>query len=81
MMDVLGPFVSAGLFISREKAEEAWGVLNDAGIPATVVTDPGLLGKYSVSVEVERSALDEAVSVLRTAMTPKTEEESDPPKA
>ena len=64
-MDVLGPLASAGVFISREKAEEAWEALNEAGIPATVVTDPGLLGKYSVSVEVERPDLDRAVAVLR----------------
>ena len=64
-MHVLGPFASAGVFISRAKAEEAWEALNEAGIPATVVTDPGLLGKYSVSVEVERPDLDRAVAVLQ----------------
>ena len=64
-MDVLGPFASAGVFINRELAEEAWDALTEAGIPATVVTDPGLLGKYSVSVEVERSDLDRAVAVLQ----------------
>ena len=65
MMDILGPLASAGLFADREMAEEAWDVLTEAGIPATVVTDPGILGKYSVSVEVERSDLDRAVAVLR----------------
>ena len=68
-MDVLGPLASAGLFVNRELAEEAWDVLTEAGIPATVVTDPGLLGRYSVSVEVERSDLDRAVAVLRARVT------------
>jgi hypothetical protein len=77
-MDVLGPFASAGVFINRDKAEEAWEILNEAGIPATVVTDPGLLGKYSVSVEVERSDLDRAVAALRTKMIPETEGDSGP---
>ena len=68
-MDLLGPLASAGLFVNRELAEEAWDVLTEAGIPATVVTDPGLLGRYSVSVEVERSDLDRAVAVLRAGVT------------
>ena len=68
-MDTLGPFTSAGLFTTRELAEEAWDVLTEAGIPATVVTDPGLLGKYSVSVEVERSDLDRAVAVLQEKLS------------
>lgn len=76
-MDVLGPFASAGVFISRDKAEEAWEALNEAGIPATVVTDPGLLGMYSVSVEVERSDLDRAVAVLRDTMRPETQDDGD----
>ena len=76
-MGVLGPFASAGVFISREKAEEAWGALNEAGIPATVVTDPGLLGKYSVSVEVERSDLDRAVAVLQAKLGRENREDRD----
>ena len=64
-MDVLGNFTSAAMFISRDEAEAAWDALNEAGIPATVVTDPGLLGKYSVSVEVDRKDLDRAVGVLQ----------------
>ena len=67
-MDILGPLASAGLFANRELAEEAWDVLTEAGIPATVVTDPGILGKYSVSVEVERSDLDRAVTVLQAEL-------------
>ncbi|MCL1588491.1 MAG: hypothetical protein M3092_08730 [Actinomycetia bacterium] len=68
MMDILGPFATVGLFANRKLAEEAWEVLTEAGIPATVVTDPGILGKYSVSVEVEREDLDRAVAVLRTQL-------------
>ena len=76
-MDLLGPLASAGVFISRDKAEEAWDALNEAGIPATVVTDPGLLGKYSVSVEVERPDLDRAVAVLQGKLTPETQGDED----
>jgi hypothetical protein len=72
MMDILGPFASAGLFANREAAEEAWDVLTEAGIPATVVTDPGILGKYSVSVEVEREDLDRAVAVLQEKLAEDT---------
>jgi aspartokinase len=64
-MSILGPLVSAGLFTNHALAEEAWDALVEAGIPATVVTDPGILGEYSVSVEVERDDLDRAIVVLR----------------
>ena len=64
-MSILGESASAGLFETREQAEAAWEVLNEAGIPAAVITDPGLLGKYSVSIEVERDDLDRAVAVLK----------------
>jgi len=67
-MGILGKTASAGVFISRDKAEVAWELLNDAGIPAAVVTDPGLLGKYSVSVEVERPNLERAVTILRSTL-------------
>ena len=68
MMHILGPFATAGLFADREAAEEAWEALSEEGIPATVVTDPGILGKYSVSVEVERKDLDRAVAVLKAKL-------------
>ena len=71
-MGILGKSASAGVFISRKEAEEAWEALNDAGIPASVITDPGLLGKYSVSVEVERPDLDRAVAVLQARLGPET---------
>lgn len=68
-MPVHGELVSAALFESRTEAEVAWDYLADAGIPATVVTDPGLLGKYTVSVEVEREDLDRAVAVLKAQLS------------
>lgn len=63
-MNTLGPQVSAGLFTDRDTADRAWGALSDAGIPSAVIVDPGLLGKYEVSVMVERDDLDKAQVVL-----------------
>ena len=63
-MDVLGPQVSAGLFTDREMADKAWGALTDAGIPAAVITDPGILGRYELYLMVERDDLDRAQAVL-----------------
>ncbi len=64
MMHLLGPQVSAALFTDRDKAEEAWGMLVDAGVPAAIITDPGLLGKYELAVMVERDDLDRAQKLL-----------------
>ena len=63
-MSTLGPQVSAGLFTDRDTADRAWGALSDAGIPSAVIVDPGLLGKYEVSVMVERDDLDKAQALL-----------------
>lgn len=63
-MNTLGPQVSAGLFTDRDTADRAWGALSDAGIPSAVIVDPGLLGKYEVSVMVERDDLDKAQVLL-----------------
>ncbi len=63
-MHLLGPEVSAALFTDRDKAEEAWTILVDAGIPAAIITDPGLLGKYELSVVVERGDLERAQVLL-----------------
>ncbi|NHZ70378.1 MAG: hypothetical protein GWP18_01920 [Proteobacteria bacterium] len=71
-MGILGEFASAGLFINRDEAEIAWDHLAQAGIPATVIVDPGLLGKYSVSVEVDRENLDQAIEILKAAAHPPT---------
>ena len=64
-MGVLGNSASAALFETRDEAERAWEILTEEGIPSSVITDPGLLGKYTVSVEVERKDLDRAVEVLK----------------
>jgi hypothetical protein len=63
-MNILGPQVSAGLFTDRAMAEKAWGVLSHADIPAAIMTDPGLLGKYELCLMVEREDLDKAQAVL-----------------
>lgn len=67
-MNTLGPQVSAALFTDREKADEAWAVLNDSGIPAAVITDPGILGKYELMLMVDRSDLERAQALLAEAM-------------
>jgi hypothetical protein len=72
-MNTLGPQVSAALFTDQEKAEEAWGILADGGIPAAIVTDPGLLGKYELSVMVARDDLDKAQTLLRDVVAPPSE--------
>jgi hypothetical protein len=68
LMSILGESASAAMFETRDQAESAWEILTEAGIPATVVTDPGYLGKYSVSLEVEREDLDRAIAVLKETL-------------
>ncbi len=68
-MHVLGPQVSAALLTDRDKADEAWGLLTDAGIPAAIITDPGMLGKYELSVMVERENLERAQKLLAPLVT------------
>lgn len=63
-MGLLGDDVAAATFTSREEADDAWGVLADEGIPATVLTDPGILGAYKVSVMVSRSDLERAQAAI-----------------
>lgn len=63
-MNVLGPQVSAGLFTDRDMADKAWGALAAEDIPAAIITDPGLLGKYELCLMVERDDLDRAQAVL-----------------
>ncbi len=69
-MNILGPQVSAALFTDRAKAEEAWSVLNEAGIASAVITDPGLLGKYELSLMVDRKDLDRAQALIAAAQKP-----------
>jgi hypothetical protein len=68
-MHVLGNLVSAALFTDRDKADDAWGILTEAGVPASVITDPGMLGKYELSVMVERDDLDRAQELLAPLVT------------
>jgi hypothetical protein len=63
-MGILGDSVSAATFTNRDIADEAWGMLADAGIAATVITDPGILGAYQLHVMVDRADLDRAQAVL-----------------
>ncbi len=69
-MDTLGPHVAAALFSDRDKADEAWGLLAKAGIGASIVTDPGMLGKYELSVMVGRADLERAQAVLDPIINP-----------
>jgi hypothetical protein len=64
MMGILGKDIAAAVFTDRDLADEAWGLLVDADIPATIVTDPGILGSYSVQVMVDRGDLEAAQAVL-----------------
>ena len=63
-MSILGDDAAAAVFDDRADADEAWGLLADAGVPATVVTDPGMLGAYRVMVVVSRDDLDRAIEIL-----------------
>lgn len=63
-MGILGPDIAAAVFTSVEEAEEGWAMLTDADIPSTMITDPGILGRYSVALMVDRSDLDAAQRVL-----------------
>jgi hypothetical protein len=48
----------------RDRADEAWGRLTDAGIPASVITEPGIMGAYRHLVQVHRQNLDAAQRLL-----------------
>lgn len=67
-MSLLGNQAAAAVFDNRPDADEAWGILSEGGVPATVVTDPGMLGAYQVSVIVDRSDLDKAQGLLAEFM-------------
>jgi hypothetical protein len=50
---------------SRATAEEAWTRLEEAGIPANVLTDPGPFGGPAVTrLEVARPHVDEAQRLI-----------------
>ena len=48
----------------RATADEAWGRLAEADIPASVVTEPGIMGAYRHLVQVHREDLDRAQRLL-----------------
>ncbi len=56
--------VAAALFTDRDVADEAWGRLLEAGIPASVITEPGMVGAYRLNVMVERKDLDRAQHLI-----------------
>jgi len=56
--------VAAALFTDQDLADEAWGRLIDADIPASVITEPGIVGAYRLDVMVERKDLDEAQRLI-----------------
>ena len=52
-------------FVARETAEEAWGLLEDAEIPANVLTEPGTFGTPVVHrIEVERPNVASAQALI-----------------
>ncbi len=62
-------------FFDRAVAEEAWGVLEDAGIPANVLTEPGTFGSPVVHrIEVERPN----IATAQALVAPLIRKESDP---
>ncbi len=56
--------VAAALFTDRDVADEAWGRLLEAGIPSSVITEPGMVGAYRLNVMVERRDLDRAQHLI-----------------
>ena len=63
-MGILGPDIAAAVFDDVAIAEEGWALLNDADIPSTMITDPGIFGAYSVQLMVDREDLTRAQEVL-----------------
>ena len=52
-------------FADRSVAEEAWALLEDAGIPANVLTEPGTFGTRVLHrIEVERPNLATAQALI-----------------
>lgn len=64
MMAKPDELVAAALFTDRDLADEAWGRLIDADIPASVITEPGMVGAYRLDVMVERKDLDRAQHLI-----------------
>ena len=52
-------------FLDRDTAEQAWGLLEDAAIPANVLTEPGTFGTPVVHrVEVESPNVSSAQALI-----------------
>jgi len=52
-------------FDDRDRAEEGWGLLEEAGIPANVLTEPAMLGgKVIHRIEVERPNVETAQRLI-----------------
>lgn len=64
MMSDQQQLVAAALFEDRDRADEAWGRLAEADIPASVITEPGIMGAYRLNVMVHREDLDEAQRLI-----------------
>jgi len=64
MMAKPDDLIAAALFTDRDVADEAWGRLVEADIPASVITEPGMVGAYRLNVMVERRDLDEAQKLI-----------------
>ncbi len=62
--------VAAALFTDRDLADEAWGRLVEADIPASVITEPGMVGAYRLNVMVFRKDLDEAQRLIADLVNP-----------
>ncbi len=56
--------VAAGIFATRDGADAAWGVLAAAGIPASVIAEPGMVGRRDYLVMVHRERLDDAQALI-----------------
>ncbi len=56
--------VAAALFEDRDLADEAWGRLSEADIPASVITEPGIIGAYRLNVMVHREDLERAQALI-----------------
>ena len=56
--------VAAALFDDRDLADEAWGRLAAADIPASVITEPGIVGAYRLQVMVHREDLKQAQALI-----------------
>ena len=56
--------VAAALFDDRDVADEAWGRLSQEEIPASVITEPGIMGGFYFRVMVHRERLEEAQTLI-----------------